>query len=450
MAMAQTLRSTFGSKDRSARRDPRTVPLWTGIFLIFAIFGSFIVWAALTWLDRGVTTSGRVQIETERLTISALIGGRVKEVFVKENEFVTAGTVLLTLETKEEKERLNFLRYQLVSNQLEQARHTAIIGDRDEIDASRWASERTSSPEISAMIDGQIALFRADQQSLRQQLDILESRKAQTEEGISGLRARRTAVGTQLSLVSEELEGMRYLSERGYVPKTRVLALARAEAGLVGERAQLLSEITLRQTQMGEIDKSILQLRTEAVRTASQRLDALKQQESQLKYNIAVAEQDQDNKVIVSPHDGIVLGLSVFHTDFVVGAGKPLMYIVPEDEKLIIGAKIGAGDIEGIHRGMPVEVRVKTSSGLKAARRSPLLLGHVEEVSPDVLKDPQSGQDYYEVRVAIEPGEWKKLEHVRVIPGMGADLLFKSGQRSVLDFLVSPLSFIFERGMAVP
>ncbi|WPZ36184.1 HlyD family type I secretion periplasmic adaptor subunit [Thalassobaculum sp. OXR-137] len=450
MAMAQTLRSTFGSKDRSTRRDPRTVPLWMGIFLIFAIFGSFLVWAALTWLDRGVTTSGRVQIETERLTISTLIGGRVNEVFVKENEFVTAGTVLLTLETEEEKERLNLLRYQLLSNQLEQARHQAMISDLDQIDVSRWATERASSPELAALIDGQIALFKSDRQSLEQQLEILESRKQQTEEGIEGLRARRTAVGTQLSLVSEELDGMRYLSEKGYVPKTRVLALARAEAGLVGERAQLLSEITLRQNQMGEIDKSILQLKTEAVRNASTRLDALKRQESELKYNIAVAEQDQDNKVIVSPHDGIVLGLSVFHSDHIVGAGKPLMYIVPEDEQLIIGAKIGSGDIEGIYQDMPVEVRVKTSSGLKAARRSPLLLGHVEEVSPDVLNDPQSGLDYYEVKVAIEPGEWKKLEGVRVIPGMGADLLFKAGRRSVLDFLVSPLSFIFERGMAVP
>lgn len=450
MAMVQTLRSALSSREASTRRDPRTFPLWMGIFLIFAIFGSFVIWAAVTWLDRGVTTSGRVQIETERLTISSLIGGRVKEVFVDENQFVKAGTVLLTLETKEEEERLAFLQYQLLSNRLEQARHTAIIEGKDEIDVDKWAKERAESPELAALIDSQASLFKSDKQSLEQQLEILESRKAQTEEGISGLRARRTAIGTQLSLVSEELEGMRYLSEKGYVPKTRVLALARAEAGLVGERAQLLSEITLRQSQIGEIDKSILQLKTDAVRTASERLDRLKQQESQVKYNIAVAEQDQNNKVIVSPHDGIVLGLSVFHSDYIVGAGRPLMYIVPEDEKLIIVARVGTGDIEGIHRDMPVEVRVKTSSGLKAARRSPLLLGHVQEVSPDVLSDPQTGTDYYEVKVAIEPGEWKKLEDVRVIPGMGADLLFKSGRRSVLDFLVSPLSFIFERGMAVP
>jgi HlyD family type I secretion membrane fusion protein len=450
MAIDQTLRSTFGSKDQTTRRDPRTVPFWMGLFLIFAIFGSFIVWAALTWLDRGVTTSGRVQIETERLTISSLIGGRVKEVFVKENEFVKTGTVLLTLEAEEEKERLTFLQYQLLANQLEQARQAAMISGLDEIDVTRWAAERAVSPELATMIDAQTALFKSDRQSLTQQLEILESRKTQTEEGISGLRARRTAVGTQLSLVSEELEGMRYLSERGYVPKTRVLALARAEAGLVGERAQLLSEITLRQGQIGEIEKSILQLKTETVRMASEKLDRLKQQEAQIKYNIAVAEQDEDNKMILSPHDGIVLGLSVFHSDYIVRAGIPLMYIVPEDEKLIISAKVGTGDIEGIHQDMPVEVRVKTSSGLKASRRSPLMLGHVEEFSPDVLMDAQSGLEYYEVKVAIEPDEWKKLEGVRVIPGMGADLLFKSGRRSVLDFLISPLAFIFERGMAVP
>lgn len=420
------------------------------MFLIFAIFGSFVIWAALTWLDRGVTTSGRVQIETKRLTISSLMGGRVEAVYVNENDFVKAGTVLLTLDVKEEQERLKFLRYQLLSNQLEQARHTAIVNGIDEVDVSRWAEERVSSPEFAALIADQISLFQSDKESIKQQIEILESRKTQVEEGIAGLKARRQAIGTQLSLVSEELEGMRYLSERGYVPKTRVLALARAEAGLIGERAQFLSEITLRQGQIGEIEKSILQLKTETVRSSSERLDQLKQLESQLSYNIAIAEQALDNKVIVSPHSGIVLGLSVYHSDHVVAAGSPLMYIVPEDEKLIIGAKIGAGDIEGIYREMPVEVRVKTSSGLKAARRSPLLLGHVEEVSPDVLRDPQTGADYYEVKVAIEPGEWKKLEEVRVIPGMGADLLFKSGQRSVLDFLVSPLSFIFERGMAVP
>lgn len=450
MAMVQTVRTALSTRTEAVRRDPRTFPLWLGSFLIFAIFGSFLIWAAVTWLDKGVTTSGRVQIETERLTISSVVGGRVEGVYVKENEFVKAGTVLLTLDADEEAEQIKFLRYQLVSNQIEQARHTAMVNHQDELDLSDWDQERASSPEIAKLLDSQIALFQADKASKEQQLAILEARKEQVEEGITGIRARRQAMATQLSLVSEELEGMRYLSEKGYVPKTRVLALARAEAGLIGDRAQLLSEITLRQGQIAEIEKSILQLQSESVRMASERLDRLKQQETQIRFNLTLAEQALDNKVIVSPHDGIVLGLSVFHSDYVVGAGTPLMYIVPEDEQLIIVAKIGAADIEGIYREMPVEVRVLTSGGLKASRRSPLLLGHVEEVSPDVLHDQRSGSDYYEVKVAIEPDQWQKLADVRVVPGMSADLLFRAGQRSVLDFLVSPLSFIFERGMAVP
>ena len=432
------------------RKDPRSFPLWFGCFLIFAIFGSFIVWAALTWLDKGVTTSGKVQIETERLTINSVSGGRVKAVHVRENEFVEAGAVLLELASDEEEERLEFLRYQLQSNQLEQARHDAIIAGRDELVLTAWDGEVRADPALSSLIESQVALFKADRAAVDQQLSILRERRSQTQEGIEGIKARRTAIGTQLSLVSEELEGMQYLSEKGYIPKTRVLALARAKAGLTGERAQLLSEITVRQGQIAEIDKSILQTRTESIRMASEKLDRLKRQESELKYNIAVAEQAKNDKTILSPHDGIVLGLSVFHPDYVVAPGEPLMFIVPEDEQLIVGAKIGSGDIEGIYQGMPVEVRVKTSTGVKAARRSPLLLGKVEEVSPDVLSDPQSGMDYYDVKVSIDPDEWRKLDDVRVIPGMAADLLFKAGQRSVLEFFVSPLSFIFEKGMAVP
>ncbi len=450
MAMIQTTNATPKSPALQRRRDPRTFPLWFGAFLIFAIFGSLVIWAALTWLDKGVTTSGKVQIETERLTISSVTSGRVENVYVNENDVVEAGTVLLELDAGEEEERLDFLRYQLTANQLEQERHQAVIDDRASVDLSELMPDVAADPRLSKLVDGQVSLFETDRKSIQQQLAILGDRKSQTQEGINGLRARREAIGTQLGLVSEELEGMRYLSEKGYVPKTRVLALARAEAGLVGERAQLLSEITMRQGQIAEFEKSILQIKTEATRVASEKLGLLKRQENEIRYNLAVVEQGISDKTILSPHKGIVLGLSVYHSDYVVRAGEPLMYIVPEDEKLIIAAKIGANDIEGVYRGMPVEVRVKASAGPKAARRSPLLLGEVEEVSPDVLYDAQRQLDYYDVKVSIDPGEWQKLADVRVIPGMAADLLFKAGQRSVLDFVVSPLSFIFEKGMAVP
>ncbi|WP_028793423.1 HlyD family type I secretion periplasmic adaptor subunit [Thalassobaculum salexigens] len=431
--------------DDYAGPDPRRFPLILGMTLIFGIFGSMGLWAYFSEVDRGVRASGVLAITTPRQVVNSPVMGTVQEIFVDENDFVNKGEVLMTLKSEEETERFNLSRLQLFSNRARQQRFKAEYDLATSVDFSGIAHDDVDPSVVDDVFNEQRTLFEAGLDRYERERGILESQIVQIQNIIGGLQARRESVVNQMALIADEMDGMEELLSKGYIPKTRFLALKRASEGLKGELGQIDGDLSLRDNQILEFEKTLDQLVSQRRAMALDRLDKLKEEEDNLRFQVIAFEERMDQRVIVSPHDGYVLNLRVQNPGYVVSPGQAITNIVPKDDDVTIEAKVSTTDIGGLENGMPAEVRVMATGGAKAARRAPLLHGKVTGLSADTLIDPATGVEYYLAKVTVPAEEWQKMAS-ETVPGMRADVLFRTGTRNVLDFLVSPISFVFEDG----
>ena len=145
---------------------------------------------------------------------------------------------------------------------------------------------------------------------------------------------------------------------------------------------------------------------------------------------------------IVSPIDGIVVNLQIHTQDGVISAGQPLLEVVPTDDDLVIHAFVDPEDIDEVRIGMPADVRLTSFSRRK---RVPLE-GVVAGLSADRLSDPETGLDYYRARIELLP-EAPDSARSNMVAGMGAEVFIRTGARTLLDYLLSPITRSLQLGL---
>ena len=117
------------------------------------------------------------------------------------------------------------------------------------------------------------------------------------------------------------------------------------------------------------------------------------------------------------------------------------MAIVPDVEKLIIDAKMSPMDIDRIRIGQEAEVR------FAVFKDAYTITGELVKVSADSLVDEATGEAYFEAKVELLEGDLVLLGDYQLVPGMPADVLVKTGNRTLLGYLTSPLQRMFENSL---
>jgi multidrug efflux pump subunit AcrA (membrane-fusion protein) len=216
--------------------------------------------------------------------------------------------------------------------------------------------------------------------------------RTEVDEELKGLQAELSAKTNQQELLNRELAILLDLSERGLVPRTRVVAIQRDLAGAAGDIGRLKAQ--------------------EA--RAAERLKRLE---------------------IRAPLEGRILNLALHTIGGVISPSKELMQIVPSGDALVLEAKLAPKDIDQVHPGQPVIIRL---SGLNQ-RTTPQLAGTVSVVSPDLLHEEARNAQYYTARIAFSEGELDRVSGAQLIPGMPAEVLIQTEPRSALSYLLRPL-----------
>ncbi len=159
-----------------------------------------------------------------------------------------------------------------------------------------------------------------------------------------------------------------------------------------------------------------------------------------LQDRVAAANQELRRTTVVSPSTGKVMGLAITTEGGVIGPGGKLLEIVPDDERLVVEAQIQPHLIDKVTPGLVAEVRFSALN----LRATPIIEGKVEWVSADKFVNPQdqfNPMGYYTARVIVTAEEIKKLgENVQIRPGMPAEVIFKTGERTFLEYLIKPLT----------
>jgi HlyD family type I secretion membrane fusion protein len=367
--------------------------------------------------------------------------GVVKKILAREGQHVRAGQPLLLFNDVEARAAVDVLQNQYDALVAQNARYNAEATGSASLEFPAELTGRMNDPRVATLIHDQQFLFSTRQQLFQSQSAVLEQRIDQQETQVQGSKAQLDSTVEQIRLTEEELDGYRKLNEQGFAPKTLILRYERSLAELGGRKGQLKSDIARLQQQMGETRLQLASLRDER---ASQSAEGLRDSQTKLADvipRLTSARQTLDSTIVRSPVDGYVFNLTQFTEGGVVGAGETMMDVVPSATPLTVTAMIKPEDVDEVHVGMPARVKL---TGLNQ-RFNDALDAKVTVVSADRITNDRTGQAYYRVDLRIPPTELKKLKKgVELTPGMPAQALIVTGKRSIMGFLISPITDTLE------
>jgi protease secretion system membrane fusion protein len=411
-----------------------------GLWVLGIGFGGFLVWAAFAPLDEGVPTSGTVSIDTKRKPVQHFAGGTVKEVLVREGQLVEADQPLVRLSDTTLRADWQQVRQQYFGLRSAEGRLVAEqIGSPQITFSTDLLVAAAEDPEIARHVSVQKQLIQSRRAAVGAAVASIRESIRGLEAQIEATRQMATEREQQRAILKEQLAGIRDLVKEGYAPRNQALELERDLA----ENSAALADLQGRQMTARQ---SILELRQRSINTESEHRKEIDTELANVRRDVGgLAERfnslslQLEKTLIRAPAAGQVVGLAVQTVGAVVAPGQKVMDIVPEDETLTIESRIPPHLIDRVHTGDPVDAR------FTAFAHAPQLVveGKIVSISQDVLSDPQPvpGQlpSYYLARVAITPEGIAKLGDRKMQPGMQVEVVIRTGERTLLTYLLHPL-----------
>lgn len=406
-----------------------------GWIIVLVGFVGFMLWAIFAPLDRGVPMSGTVMVAGNRKVVQHQNGGTVDKILVKDGDVVKAGQVLFRMNDTQTKASADMTRVQWITAKAVEAR---LVAERDQASSIRFPAvllAEKNHPTIAMAISTQEQLFQSRRASFVSDQAAIEENIAGIRSQVKGLEESMGYKKAQQQILKEQLDGMRDLAKEGYVARNRLLEIERAFAqlngsiaediGNMGRATRQISELLLRKTQrQQENQKEIRAQLTEIQRDA----EALQNRLSGMDY-------DLKNVEVKAPVGGVVVGLSVFTSGAVIPSGFKLLELVPEGETFIVEGQLMVNLVDKVHPGLPVELIFSAFN----TNTTPHIPGVVTQVAADRTVDERTGMPYYKVKAAVTPEGVKKLANLQVRPGMPVELFVKTGERSMMNYLLKPI-----------
>lgn len=420
--------------DASTLRLALRRPLWAGL-VVLAFFGLvFVGWGSFVPLAGGAVAPGVISPDGDRKTVQHLEGGIIAKLLVRDGDIVTAGQPLVLLESIQPKATHDMLKSQQWTLLATQARFLAEQAGRTDVE---FPPELLDSAEerLQAVVEGQRRLFRDRLATHMARKGVLGQRVEQLNEQIKGLQAQVDSSNAQLAFIAEELVGKLALLQKNIVTKPEVLKLHRAVAELEGRRGEYLGAIARAQQQIGETKLQILMTDAERTDQVTSGLEQLRVELSTVTEKLNSSVDILKRTAIAAPIAGVVLNMRFKTNGGVLKPAEPILDIVPADDMLLIDAKISPTDIDVVRVGLPAKVQLTAYSG----RSTPRVNGVVRTVSADRVFDEASRQSYYRARVHVDREEIRRSHStVELIPGMPAEVLIVTGERTMVEYIFQP------------
>ncbi len=414
-----------------------------GFFGLALLFGGFGTWAMTTQIAGAVVASGRVEVERNRQVVQHENGGVVAKISVDEGDTVAAGDILISLDPQQQLSQLAIIEGQLFELM---ARRGRLEAERDETESVTFDAELIAAgqanPNLQELMDGQVNLFTARNESTDREVEQLGKRRAQIGAQIEGVAAQEVALSRQLEFIEEELGNQQSLLDRGLAQASGVLNLQREQARLLGQIGELKASKAQAEERGTEIDIEILKLGTSGREEAITSLRDLRYRELELAEQRRAIRSEIDRLDVRAPVSGIIYGLQIQTPRSVVRAAEPLMYLVPQDRPLVIAARVMPTNVDQIIVGQPVNLRF---SALDQST-TPELVGQVMQISADSIEDQATALSYFRAEITLNPGELEKLpEGTILLPGMPVEAFIRTGDRTPMAYLVKPMADYFAR-----
>lgn len=432
-------RETLAGDEAALRRSIRR-PLRAGMALIFVFLGGFLAWGSTVPIAGGAVAPGVISPDGNRRTVQHLEGGIIAALPVRDGDKVTVGQPLLVLESLQARTVFNALLHQYHTLLAMQARLMAEQEGRAEMELPAEMRDASLQPESRRIVEQQRAMLATRWAAHDSRVRVLRQRIEQSQEQIRAYEAQVTSATSQLALIAEELKGKEQLLRQGLVPRPQFLLLQRTQAEIRGRLGEYVSTIARTRQVIGEAEMQILSLEADRSDKISEQLDKVRVELAGVTERLQASRDVLARTVITAPISGTVVNLRFKTVEGVIRPGEAIMDIVPDEEKLLIDARVAPVDIDVVHAGLAAQVRLTAYS----SRGLPRINGKVRTVSADRLMDQGTSQPYYLARVEVERGELERIgANVELVPGMPADVLIVRKERTMVNYLLEPFREAF-------
>ena len=420
--------STLDIAERDKLEEAGTKVRRAGYLLVVIFLVVVGGWTACAPLESAALAPGLVQVEGKRKPIQHLEGGIVARILVSNGDSVAPNQPLVILDATRDRAEQKIIQGRIFSTQAAVDRLTA---ERDELGAIVFTRSVFSESEFDrraqTAMQSERSLFEVRLADLRGEESVIESRR----KGLIAVIDSKTAI---LESLSTEIGDLQDLLADGYVDQQRIRELERSQAQLVGELSDL--RVSLEEAQL-----QILQLRKRFKTQVVSELTAASEKLFDLQQQFSAASDRVQRATIRSPVGGVVLDLVPNTIGAVVGSGERLMEIVPQDKSLMLQVRVSPQDIDRVKVGQAAEIR------FSVFKDAYTVSGTLKKISPDRLVDEKSDLPYYAGEVELNEQDLYLLEGMTLVPGMPAEVLIKTGTRTMLGYLTSPMNRVFSRSL---
>ena len=414
-------------------------PLAIGLALSGLIALAVFVWGSVATLSGAVIAHGIVVVDGNSKKIQHQQGGVIGEILVRDGSKVSAGDLLVKLDDTQARALLGIVTSQLTELL---GRKTRLAAERDDQDDLEFPPGfTTSGPEAERVASGERRLFHARLASANGQKAQLGERIKQNEDEIKGLTLQNSAKAREVALVRDELSRVNDLYQRNLLPVMRVLSLQRDETRIEGEVGTLMAQIAKLGGQIAETRLQTIAVDQNRFSDAQKELREVEGRIAELQERKIAAEDQLRRVELKAPIDGIIHELSVHTVGGVVNPAEQLMLVVPSSDSLSVEVRIPSSDIDQLNIGRQGILRFTAFN----QRTTPEVKGVVKRLSPDAVRDKETGQFYYTARITPDNGDLARLGDQKLVPGMPVEAFIETSSRTALSYLTKPLTDQFER-----
>jgi len=425
------------------------------IMLIAGVVG----WSVMASISGAVIAPGIVGVENRNQTIEHIDGGTVSEILVRDGDHVVRDDVLVRFADDLLRVEESLLQSQYIELSARLNRLTAEVRGSDTID---WDEEllalASDNPDVREVLEGQDSLFHARLTTRNGELTRLREQIRHAEEEITGLEAQSVSFEQQTALIVQELESQRELYEQRLTRSSILLELERDARTLEGQAGANAAQIARIHGSIAEREVQILQIELRRVEESEALAREVSASKNEVRQRLASVRERLNHLEVRAPAAGEIFGMTVFSINEVVRPGEPILQIVPADARLVVIARIQPTDVDQVYPGQPALLRFSAFP----ANETPEFEGEVLRISADVVNDSNTGVSWYEVDLTLDQfisrgeiqaesrgaeGAQRMLRGLAITPGMPVEAHIQTASRSIIGYLVKPVSDFFYRAL---
>lgn len=411
-----------------------------GFFILGITFGVLGIWSVLAPIDSAALAPGYVAVKNNSKTLQHLEGGIVKNLLIEEGSEVNKGDVLIELDDTQIKAQREITRAQYIVSKSTEYR---LLAEQAKLDEPVYTDELLddSSDRTLKVINAQNDIFTSRVNARNGERLVLEQRIEQLNSKSLGLNQQKKSNESLALSLKEEVAELDVLLKEGFADKRLIREKSREKLRVGSMIAELSASLAQTQIQIGETRLQIIQLEKESEKEIVSELATVQAEAFDLTEKLMALDDKLSRVLLRAPVTGKVLNLVVHTEGGVVASGVPILDIVPESGELTVIARVSLNDIDRVNIGFEGEVRFSAFN----QKTTPQLFGRVMKLSPDRLIDEQTGVPYYQAELELLPESINDIVGLELLPGMPAEVLIGTGERSFFEYLAKPISDAFQR-----